>query len=184
MMGTWNWLDWTLATVVAVSVATAAIKGFVRELISLASVVGGLAVAALGYRWAAGCFEDLTRSHELALGAGFLALFLLVLALGAVVSVLARKLIKSAGLQAFDRYLGGVFGLLRGVAVDSILLMVMVAFAIKPQAVDKSLLAPYVATGARAVAAVMPGELKAEFRDGFEKFRQALIQQDKKGTKE
>jgi len=181
-MGTCNWLDWILAAVVVVSVVAAILKGFLRELISLASVVAGLVIAALGYQRAALWFDDLTRSHDVALGLGFLALFVGTLLVGALVSVLARKLIQKAGLQWFDRFLGGVFGLVRGVLVDCILLMVLVAFAIKAEAVQKSMLAPYVTTGARVIALAMPADLKAEFKAGFDKFRQRLIQTDKKAT--
>jgi membrane protein required for colicin V production len=181
-MGTWNWLDWILAVVVVGSVLAAILKGFVRELISLASVVAGLVIAALGYQRAALWFDDLTRSHNVALGLGFLVLFVGTLLVGALVSVLARKLIQKAGLQWFDRFLGGVFGLVRGVVVNCILLMVLVAFAIKSEAVQKSALAPYVTTGARVIALAMPADLKAEFKAGFDKFRQSLVQTDKKAT--
>ena len=84
---------------------------------------------------------------------------------------MARKIIKTAGIQWFDRFLGGVFGLVRGVLVDAILLMVMLAFAIKPDAVQQSALAPYVTTGTRVIALVMPANLRAQFHVGFEKFR-------------
>jgi membrane protein required for colicin V production len=182
-MATWNWLDWILAAIIVVSVVTAIKKGFVQELISLASVVVGLVVAAIGYPRAALWFEDLTKSHEIALGLGFLVLFLGTLLVGAIVGILARKLIETAGIQWFDRFLGGIFGLVRGVLVDAILLMALVAFAIKPQSVDRSALAPYVTTGTRVIAFVMPGNLKAQFRMGFQKFREALIQQEKRATK-
>jgi membrane protein required for colicin V production len=182
-MAMWNWLDWTLAGIVTLSVVAALMKGFIRELISLASVVVGLVVAAIGYSRVALWFEDLTRSHEIALGLGFLTLFLATLAVGALAALLARKLIKTAGVQWFDRFLGGVFGLVRGVVVDSVLLLVLVAFAIKPDAVRQSSLAPYVATGARVIALLMPENVKAQFRLGFEKFRQTLIESDKKATK-
>jgi len=182
-MGTWNWLDWILAVIVVASVVTAILKGFIRELISLASVVAGLVIGALGYQRAALWFDDLTRSHNVALGLGFLSLFLGTLLVGALISALARKLIKKAGLQWFDRFLGGVFGLVRGVAVDCILLMILLAFAIKLEAVQKSTLAPYVTAGTRLIALAMPEDLKAEFKAGFEKFRQALIEKDKKATK-
>jgi membrane protein required for colicin V production len=182
-MATWNWLDWILAGIALVSVVAALVKGFMRELISLASLVVGLAVAAWGYARVALWFEDLTRSHEIALGLGFLSLFLATLAVGALVAALVRKLIKTVGVEWFDRFLGGVFGLVRGVVVDSVLLLVLVAFAIKPEAVRQSSLAPYVATGARVIALVMPENLKAQFRLEFEKFRQALIASDKKATK-
>ncbi len=82
-----------------------------------------------------------------------------------------------------DRFLGGVFGLVRGLIVDCVLLMTLVAFAIKTEAVRQSLFAPYITTGARALALVMPGGLREQFRAGFEKFKQALIQGDKKTPK-
>lgn len=182
-MSIWNWLDWTLTLVVVASIAAAAMKGFTRELIALASVVVGLVVAALGYQWAAVWFEDLTRSHEVALAAGFLALFVAILVVGALVSSLAKKLIKTVGLQSFDRILGAIFGAVRGLVVDCILLLALVAFAIKPEAVQQSVLAPYVTTGARVIAVVMPADLKSQFRLGFEKFREAIIQRDKSTIK-
>jgi uncharacterized membrane protein required for colicin V production len=100
------------------------------------------------------------------------------------VGVLARKLIKTAGIQWFDRFLGGVFGLVRGVLIDAILLMALMAFAIKPDAVRQSALAPYITTGTGVIALAMPGNLRAQFRLGFEKFREALIQSDKDKAKQ
>jgi membrane protein required for colicin V production len=182
-MGTWNWLDWTLAGVVAISVLTAFSKGFTRELISLAAVLAGLVVAMVGYHRSAMWFEDLAHSHQVALGLGFLTLFLATLLLGGFISFLARKLIKTAGLQGFDRLLGAAFGLVRGVLVDSVLLMIFLAFAIKPEALQHSTLAPYVAKGARVLAVAMPSEVKTQFREGFEKFKQSVNQPaQKKGS--
>jgi len=179
-MGGWNWLDWTLTAVAVASVATAALKGFIQELISLASLAAGLVIAALGYGRAANWVEDLTRSRTVALGAGFLILFLGTLVLGALVALAANELIRKSGLRAIDRFLGGAFGLIRGAIVDSVLLMIMVSFAIKPEALQQSLLAPYVVTGARVISLVMPGSVQDEFHAGFKKFRQALIEKDKR----
>ncbi len=179
----WNWLDGVLGAIVVFSVLTATLRGFVRELIALAAVLAGLVVAAVGYHRASVWFDDLTRSHEVALGLAFLALFVAVLILGALISALAKKLIQKAGLQWFDRFLGGVFGLVRGVIIASILLMTMLAFGMKPQAVESSALAPYVASGARAIVSLMPRDLKAQFKEGFEKFRQVLADKDKKAIK-
>jgi membrane protein required for colicin V production len=179
-MGFLNWLDWILAATVVLSVVAAVVQGFVRELIAFASVVVGLIISALGYRRAAPWFEDLARSHDVALGVGFLALFLGTLLAGLVISLLARRLIQTVGLEWFDRLLGGVFGLIRGVAISSVLLMALVAFGIKTETVQNSLLAPYLLTGARVVAAAMPQELKAHFRAGFDEFRRALAESDRK----
>ncbi|MGH9351272.1 MAG: CvpA family protein [Terriglobia bacterium] len=176
-MSVWNWVDWLLAIIILLSIVFAAKKGFVRELISLAAVVVGLIVAAIEYRRAAAWFEDLTKSHQVALAFGFLSVFILILIAGAVASVLARLLVKTAGIEWFDRFMGAVFGLIRGVVVDSILLMILMAFSIKPAAVSQSQLAPYVSAGARAIAVVMPKDLKDDFYAGFAKFRQDVIQE-------
>lgn len=181
-MGMGNWLDGILVAVVLVSVVAAALKGFVRELISLASVLAGLVIAALCYRRAGAWFDDLTSSHQVALGLGFLTLFVGALVVGAVVSFFAKRLIQKAGLQWFDRFLGGVFGLARGIVVDGVLLMVLLAFSIKVEAVQRSTLAPYIVLGARVIVLTMPADLKAEFQSGFGKFRQALIENDRKAS--
>lgn len=182
-MVTWIWLDYILGGIVVASVVTAIMKGFVQELISLASVLLGLGVAAFGYSRAALWFDDLTKSHEIALGLGFLVLFLGVVLAGAVVSLVARKLIKTAGIQWFDRFLGGIFGLVRGVLIDAVLIMAMLAFSIKPEAVRQSDLAPYATTGTRIIALVMPANLRAQFHLGFDKFRDAVVQNDKGSAK-
>jgi hypothetical protein len=57
------------------------------------------------------------------------------------------------------------------------------AFAIKPGAVQKSSLAPYVTTGANIISLAMPANLKAQFRLGFERFKETLSQNDRKGLK-
>lgn len=179
-MAHFNWLDWVLAAIVLISVTAAVLKGFVAELISLASVVAGLIVAVSSYRRFAPWFEDLTKSHEIALGASFLMLFLGMLLAGAILLALARKLVQKAELQWFDRFLGGVFGLVRGVLVDSTLLLALMAFSIKGDVVQQSTLVPYVITGSRILAFIMPSEVKEDFRQSFEKFERTLAQSDKK----
>ncbi|MCL5006384.1 MAG: CvpA family protein [Acidobacteria bacterium] len=179
-MANWNWLDWVLTAIILVSVITAISKGLVGELISLASVVAGVVVAVLDYGRVAPWFEDLTRSHEIALGISFLILFVGTLVLGAVVAALARKLIQRAELQWFDRFLGGIFGLVRGVLVDCIVLLILMAFTIKERAVQKSVLATYITSGSRLVAVFMPRKVKMDFRASFEKFRLTMTQADKK----
>src|SRR5689334_16326144 len=108
-MVAWNWLDWTLAGVVGISVITAFAKGFTRELISLAAVVAGLVIATIWYERLSRWFEDLAHSHRIALGLAFLTLFLGTLILGLLISSIARRLIDTAGLQGVDRLLGAGF---------------------------------------------------------------------------
>ncbi len=182
-MGPWNWLDWVMAAILAGSVVAAILKGFVRELITLASLIAALVVAALGYPQAGAWFDDLTRSHAIALGAGFLTLFCGTLLIGAALGMLAQKLVKAAKLEWFDRFLGGLFGLVRGLVIDSVLLMALMAFSIKPRAVGQSRLAPYVSAGAQLIVLAMPGKLREQFRAGFDKFRGSLAAKDRRALR-
>lgn len=176
----WNWVDWVLATIVLVSVLTAMWKGFVAELVALASVITGLMVAAFNYERLAPLLQGFTRSRGVALGVSFLLIFVAVMLIGALISALGSRLIKKVKLQWFDRFLGGVFGLARGILLDCIVLLAMMAFAIQQVAVEKSALAPYFIAGSRVVALAMPSNLRGEFSAGFEKFKREMILNDKK----
>ena len=98
--------------------------------------------------------------------------------MGIVASTLLRRLVKVAGLNWFDRFLGGTFGVLRELLIGSVILLVLTAFDIKSSVTAKSLLAPCFIVGARAVVLVMPQELKTQFRDGYQKFRRALVESE------
>jgi hypothetical protein len=79
---------------------------------------------------------------------------------------------------------GGGFRLAPRGGLDCILLLVLLAFTIKPGAVQQSSLAPYVTAGANIISLAMPVNLKAQFRLGFERFSETLIQNDKKAIKQ
>ncbi|HXH49033.1 MAG TPA: CvpA family protein [Terriglobia bacterium] len=181
-MAHWNWLDWVLATIVLLSVLTAIWKGFVAELISLASVLAALIIAALYYEPLSSLLLGFTRGPGVARGVSFVLLFAAVMIVGALISVGARKLVKKVRLQWFDRFLGGIFGLVRGLLIDCIVLLVMMAFAIQQGTVEKSALAPYFSAGSRVLALAMPVSMRNGFRASFEKFKKELIETDKKAT--
>jgi membrane protein required for colicin V production len=174
-LNAWNWLDWILVIIVALSILVAVRKGFIRELISLAAVIVGLIVAGAEYARAGHWFEHFTKSRHLASAAGFLAVFVFVMLIGAAISLAARLLVQKTGVNWADRLLGGVFGLVRGIVIDSIVLMVLMAFAIQTQAVRHSELAPYVSTGARAMASLVPENLRNSFEGEFRIFRRAVV---------
>jgi membrane protein required for colicin V production len=180
MMGSWNWLDWILIAILLISLLAGARKGFLRELIGLASLVAGLALASAEYRRAAVWLEPPIHSRDLAFGVAFLSLFVGVLIAGALISALARKLVHEAGIDGFDRFLGAIFGLVRGIIVGAVVLMAMVAFAIKPVAVQRSRLAPYVSFTSHEIAGLMPPDLRGKFQAGFEEFKREAVESEKR----
>ena len=86
---------------------------------------------------------------------------------------LARWIMKEAGLSGFDRFLGGVLGLLKGGLMVAIILMGMTAFAPTSKLLQKSQLAPYFLVVGRAAIWLAPSELRARFYQGLDLIHRA-----------
>ncbi|HEV2426293.1 MAG TPA: CvpA family protein [Terriglobia bacterium] len=175
----WNWLDWLLAAIVFFSVLSGASEGIVRGLIGLASLVVGLALAAAGYHGLGHSLGAWIHSPDVAYGVAFLALFILVLIAGAVISAIAAKLVKEAGIRWLDRLLGLVFGLVRGLIACAIVIMVMLAFALAPNALKKSQLRPVAMGSVRTMVALMPSDLRQHFQAGLEDVQRQFVRSEK-----
>jgi len=175
MVQLWNWLDWIMALVVVFSVLSGAGEGLTKGIIGLASLIVGVAVAAAGYHSLGDALGSFVHSRELVYGLAFFSLFVLVLIIGGLVARAAEKLVNTAGIRWLDRLLGLFFGLLRGIIVDAVIVMALLAFSIKPEAVRGSQLAPKVMSGSRAMAALMPPELRRQFDAGLEALERGLV---------
>src|SRR5580700_2216856 len=109
--------DWIIFGFLAFSVAAAAMEGFFREAFGLAGLVVGYLLAAWQYQRLADWFAPHLKSPWVGEIAGFLIIFFAVLLVAGFAGRLARWAMKKAGLSAFDRTLGALLGLLKGVLV-------------------------------------------------------------------
>ncbi len=157
--------DLFVLVIVGASVAAGALRGFVRALIASAGLAVGFFVASHTYEQA-GAFiriSGLVESVEAAHAAGFLLMVGVVLAVGFVLGESARAGLKRAKLQWFDRALGAGFGLVRGVAVCSVVYLALTAFPVKIEAVERARTGPALAEGARLLALCTSDEVRARF---------------------
>ncbi len=169
-MSQWTVLDFVFALIIVLSTGFALTKGLVREVISLVALLGGFVLAAYYYSVPAAYFSELTRTRSIADLIGFMILFVGTLAVGAIVALLVNRFVKMASLEWIDRLLGGLFGFLRGWAVASILVLAMVAFPLRDNALlARSYLAPFLLAGARAAVVLVPQQLKDRFQDEYRK---------------
>ena len=119
--------DIVILIVILVSAAIGLIRGLVKEVVSLTIWLSAF-VLALAF---AGAVADRVVSADVDPGfrvvAGFLIVFVAVLIVGALLQWLLSKIVKSTGLTGTDRFLGFLFGSVRGAIV-----VVVVLIAIRP----------------------------------------------------
>ena len=163
----WSGLDYTIAAIVAISVLLSFLRGLTRELISLAASVGGIIAALWFYNDVARWFEPYTKTVEVAQLAAFLSILVAAIVAGGIVSAIAGRMVKAAGLRGADRLLGASFGLVKGLLLSLALVLALVAFPPGREIAERSRLAPYLIYGSRALAAGAPAGMQEQFWNGF-----------------
>jgi membrane protein required for colicin V production len=118
-----TWIDYAVMAIIGVSILLSIMHGFVRELLSLAGWVVAFLVAQYFAATVAAMLPAAIPNDSLRLLAAFLAVFLSVLLAATLLAIALSSLIKRAGLGATDRLLGAVFGLIRGVAVVTVVVL-------------------------------------------------------------
>jgi membrane protein required for colicin V production len=109
-----GWVDWAFLALLLLSMVIGVVRGLLYEVMSLLGwVVAYVAAQAFGVA-AAPALPVGTPGSALNLAAGFLLVFIAVLLCWWALSWLLSRLIKASPLQALDRLLGMLFGLLRG----------------------------------------------------------------------
>ena len=116
-------LDYAVFAIAGFSVLLGVIRGFVREVIALASWVVAFVISSAYGGTVAPMLAQQIPDENWRVLAAVVALFFVVLVLMNILAMLASKLIKGAGLGIEDRLLGSVFGLVRGVAVVLVLVL-------------------------------------------------------------
>jgi len=160
-------IDWLIILVVLSSVAISWFNGFVREMISMASVLVGVILAAWFARPVGALFKEVVLTENIALFLGFSLIFLVTLLAGAVCAWLVTRFVKFAKLVWADRLLGAAFGLIRGWMICAAALLALTAFEIQTERLKNSELAPYFLPGSRVIAVMTPYEIKAKFLVGY-----------------
>jgi membrane protein required for colicin V production len=163
--------DWIILAFLAFSVIGAASEGFFQLAFHLSGLVVGYLLAAWQYRRVANWFAPYLKTPWVGEIAGFLIIFFAVLIVAGIAGRIAHWVMKKAGLNAIDRILGAVLGLVRGVLVVAIVLTAMAAFAPAQKWLAESQLAPYFLVGGRAAVWLAPSELRQRFYQGLDYMR-------------
>jgi membrane protein required for colicin V production len=154
--------DIVVLVVIALSTLLAFLRGVIRELIALIAwivgIVAGVAFAPVVADWLPGGLEYPGLRYLI----GFALVLIGVLLAGALLAWPLAKAVRAVGLGFVDRFLGSIFGLVRG-------LLVVVAFVLVAGLTDlprttwwqSSLLAAPLVAVALVVAQHLPGDWAA-----------------------
>jgi len=121
-------IDVIIILVILGSVITGIIRGFIKELSTLAGLILGIYIAAHNYpvlqKYVLSVLHNATVSKIIS----FLIIFFIVFFLIMLLGLLLQKVIKLIMLGWLDKILGGVFGIVKGVLFVWLLLVFIIAF--------------------------------------------------------
>ena len=159
-------IDWLILVVLLVSVLTAAKNGFFLEVFSLAGIIAGLLIASWNYQkllpWIGRWIHSFPASEVLS----FLCIALGVMLLAGVLGRVIRWSVHSIGLGWADRFIGAVFGFVKGCALVTVAVLVIAAFMPQATWFQQTRLAPYFLSAAHQASVITPYELGERIRQG------------------
>lgn len=118
-----NGVDIGILAVLLISSFMSVSRGFVKEAMAFVIWVLAFFVATALAPSVSGFLQQWISSLTISLIVGFLVVFIAVILLGLALGHLLEKLVSKMGLSITDRFLGLVFGFVRGILIVSIILL-------------------------------------------------------------
>jgi membrane protein required for colicin V production len=149
------------------SAVLAMVRGFSREVLSIASWVGSIAAAYYLYPLLLPFAEKYTADHRIAIAGSAGVIFLIALIVITFITTRIADFIIDSSIGALDRTLGFLFGAARGI----LLLVVAVAFwnwlvdiRQQPEWITQSKSKPFLDTLVGRLEAVLPTDIEPQIR--------------------
>jgi membrane protein required for colicin V production len=158
-----NWLDAAILAIIIWFIFAAFHAGFIREVVTIVTVILGVVLAGLFYEQLADDLGTFIDSERAARTVAFLVIFGTVALAGQVAAMLLKETAGLLMLGTFDHLAGAVFGLAKGVVIVQVLLIL---FATYPslglgEAISDSELSPVFTEHAPILLQVLPAEFDA-----------------------
>jgi membrane protein required for colicin V production len=139
-----NWIDYVIIAIIVFSTLISIARGFFREALSLLTWIAAFWVGFHFSKNLSLLLQPYLSQNNLRIILAFVLLFILTLIAGSMINFIITRLVSRAGLGGFDRMLGMLFGLGRGILFVAVILLV-VHVIVPPQDPlwSRSLLAVY-----------------------------------------
>lgn len=161
-----NTLDLIIISGITISVIYSLIRGLIKEIFSLLSIIIGIFIATRYYTVSAKLFNGLLDNQNWANVAGFVLTLVLVSFCVSLVGMMIQKLIKEINLGIIDRIGGAIFGLLKGIIISFFIIMLLIAF-FPPQShfLKTSKVTPQIIRISTVMVYFIPKDLKIKFME-------------------
>ena len=172
-------LDLMVLALVAASVVGGFMAGFARGGIGFLAAISGVLCGFWFYGIPAAAVRKQIHSLTASNIIGFFVVYLGVVLAGALIGKLLAKLLKWSGLSWLDRFMGAMFGLVRGALVAVAFIAVLLAFVPKPTPnwMVNSTVLPYAIDASNTLAALAPNTIKDTFRESVREIRKIWDEQ-------
>lgn len=151
------WVDWCILSLGILSVLLGILRGFFREVATLAVWVLAVVIAVTFGETLAAYLATYISVPSVRTAAGYAILFLGVLILGAIVTHFVVDMIRRSVISGTDRSLGAIFGVARALLVGGLLVLLAGKTVVRQDPWwRQSLLMPVLETVAQALETVIP----------------------------
>nr|HID58117.1 CvpA family protein [Desulfobacterales bacterium] len=167
-----NVLDITIVAVVGYCFLRGIFRGIVREIASIIAVFVGLYGAYIYYPLLAHGLSEWIGNKSYANIISFLLIFFFIIVFIAFMARLIKYIFKASFLGWLDHLFGGVFGMIKGILIVSVLTITLTTFLPgQASSIKKSFLSSYVIAISEKIAALVPKEMKQKFYKNIKEFK-------------
>ncbi|MEM7023475.1 MAG: CvpA family protein [Pseudomonadota bacterium] len=172
--------DVAVLLIIGVSAVLSLVRGATREALGLAAWGGALVVAFYGFSYVREIAQKTIDMPWVADGVALVVVFAVpLIAFKTVASVISEH-VSEGGLGMADRFVGLVFGAVRGAVVACALYVgfeILVAPDERPGWVEQAMLLPYVEQGAAVIQDFLPEDAEEEGRRVVDEARREVVRE-------
>ena len=139
-----NIADWFILIVLTASGLISLARGFTKEFLSLFLWIVAFVAAVSLESLATPSINEYVGNEEISKILSYIVVFMVCIILGGMVIKFISKLIKWSGASGFDRFLGVLFGLGRGLIVLFVIFLLLPSSVKSTDLIDKSKITPLI----------------------------------------
>jgi membrane protein required for colicin V production len=164
--------DIVILTVTLLSFIVGWVRGATKEILAIISWVGGVYLTVTIFPHARGFVRDYIKHGLIADFVTVCGLFVALLTVFSVVNHLCLNVVKESMLKSADKVLGGMFGIIRGIAILAVVDIVLSqCFNETPELIRSSKLRPTVSGIANVILLLLPDSVQCKVVEHMSQIR-------------